>query len=189
LEQGLHRGQAKLGVFFLGLGAIATFFVAVGLLLYFKPGSGSPAPDIFVAGPVDGFKPGTLTYFQSEHVYVVRLMDGAFIALYDLGPRMQALFNDSQDPIWLQCRVAIVEQDAGLFTALGTAPPGFEGVVLREPCHGATWDAAGLRLFGPATGDLDRFPVTVVGDKVHIDVGARRCVNPIGPQAPCLPTQ
>jgi hypothetical protein len=168
LEQGLQRGQANLSILIIGLVTIA---------------------DIFVAGPVDGFVPGTITYFQLEHVYVVRLMDGAFLALYDLGPRMQALYDENEDPTWLQCRALLVEQDARLFTELGRPPSGFENVVLREPCHGATWDAAGTRLFGPATGDLDRFPIAVVGDKLHIDVGARRCMNPVGPQAPCLPTQ
>lgn len=183
-----QRPQPKLGVLFLGLAAIFGFFAAVGLLLYFKPGSNSPAPDIFVAGPVSGFAPGSVSYFQTEHLYIVRLQDGAVIALYDLDPRMQALHEESTDKAWLDCRALIVPDEVSL-NSLGSPPIGFEDRVFREPCHGSTWDAAGRRLFGPTPGDLDRFPVRVVDDSVHVDVGNRRCMNPVSAAAPCSPTQ
>ena len=97
-----QRSQPRLRVLFLGLAAILTFFGAVGLVLYLKPGGDSPAPAIFVAGPVEGFEPGSVTYFESDHVFIVRLTDGALLALYDLGPRMQdAAAGDYRR---LQCR-------------------------------------------------------------------------------------
>jgi nitrite reductase/ring-hydroxylating ferredoxin subunit len=180
--------QPNLSLVFLGLAAIVTFFGAVGLILYLKPGSDSPAPDIFVAGPLEGFVPGTATYFESEHVHVVRLNDGSLLALYDLGPRMQALLQQTGDEDWLMCRAVLVD-DSTNATALGAAPEAFEDRVFREPCHGSTWDATGARLFGPTPGNLDRFPVQVVGGVVQVDVSDRLCANPVSDAAPCLPTR
>jgi hypothetical protein len=181
------HSQPKLGVLFLGLAAILTFFGAVGLMLYLKPGGNSPAPAIFVAGPLQGFAPGSVIYFQTEHLYVVRLAGGEILALYDLDPRMQGLLDQTGDKAWLNCRAELIE-DADA-TRPGAPPAGFDGRVFREPCHGSTWDASGARLFGPAEGNLERFPVSVVEGVVHVDVANRRCVNEISDLAPCLPTQ
>jgi hypothetical protein len=183
-----ERSQPNVSILILGLAAIVAFFGAVGLVLYLKPGGDSPAPDVFVAGPLDAFPRGSVTYFKSEHLHIVRLTDGAFLAIYDLGPRMQALLLQTGDKSWLECRAEYVK-DSTDSTSLGAAPPGFEDAVFREPCHGSTWDAAGNRLFGPTPGNLDRFPVSVVDDSVHVDVVNRRCMNPVSPEAPCSPTQ
>lgn len=190
LDQGLQRVQARIKVVALGLGAILAFFAAVGLVLYLKPGGDAPVPDeavIFVAGPLEEFEPGTASYFRLEHLYVLRMQDGALLALYDLGPRMQARVNRG-DETALECRVEFVEDEDNL-TRLGDPPPGFEDRVFREPCDGSVWDAAGRHLFGPASGDLDRFPLGVVDGVVRVDVSERRCMNPPGPEAPCLPTR
>ncbi|HWC29626.1 MAG TPA: hypothetical protein VG845_06040 [Dehalococcoidia bacterium] len=187
-QPGVATSPPKLSVLILSLAAILTFFGAVGLVLYLKPGGDSPAPAIFVAGPLEGFEPGSATYFETEHLYVVRLTDGALLALYDLGPRMQALLQETGDKDWLRCRAEFVPDNFDL-TALGTPPAGFEERVFREPCHGSTWDANGNRLFGPTTGSLDRFPVRVVDGSVHVDVSNRRCMNPVSEVAPCSPTQ
>ena len=183
-----QRSQAKLSVLFLGLAAILTFFGAVGLVLYLKPGGDVPAPGIFVAGPLEGFEPGSVTYFESEHVFVVGLNDGTLIALYDLGPRMQSLLLSTGDEHWLDCRAESAEDSLDL-TALGSVPAGFEDRVFREGCHGSTWDAVGTRLFGPTPGSLDRFPVSVVDGIVHVDVANRLCLNPVSEAAPCSPTR
>jgi hypothetical protein len=181
--------QPRLGLLFLGLAAILTFFGAVGLVLYLKPGGETPAPAaIFVAGPLEGFEPGTATYFKSEHVHVVRLMDGGLVAIYDLGPRMQALFQETGDRHWLDCRAEYATDEFDL-TVGQPMPAGFADKVLREPCHGSTWDITGVRLYGPTSGSLDRFPVAVVEGIVQVNVANRRCMNPVSEQAPCLETQ
>jgi hypothetical protein len=185
---GLSRAQPRLSLVLLALAAIVTLFGAVGLMLYLKPGSDSPAPAIFVAGPLEGFGPGTAVYFESEHVHVVRLLSGELIALYDLGPRMQALLQETGDEHWLECRAQLV-QDPFAAVSLGPAVAGFEDRVFREPCHGSTWDATGARLFGPTPGSLERFPVSIVDGAVHVDVVNRRCTQPVSADAPCLPTQ
>ena len=49
--------------------------------------------------------PRTVTYFEKEHVYLVRFADGAFLALYDLSPATQTLVSDG-DLTKLTCRAA-----------------------------------------------------------------------------------
>jgi hypothetical protein len=176
LTQDADQAQPKLGVLFLGLTAILMFFGAVGLVLYLKPGGDSPTPaTIFVAGPLTAFEPGSVTYFESEHLFIVRLMDGALLALYDLGPRMQ---------------MGVGELPQGQRRQPGAVlPAGFEETGFNQLCDGGWWDATGKGLSGPINGDLDRFPVRVVDGIVQVDVVERRCMNPVSDMAPCSPTQ
>jgi hypothetical protein len=184
-----ERGQPGLGVLFLGLAAILTFFAAVGLVLYLKPGGDSPAPDIFVAGPLEGFEPGSITYFESDHVYVVRLSDGALIALYDLGPDAQySLRQGATEKSHCRAKLGDLPQVMAEQADL-SLPAGFEKTGFNQLCDGGWWDALGRRLSGPITGDLDRFPVAVVDGIVQVDVAHRRCMNPVAEAALCLPTQ
>jgi nitrite reductase/ring-hydroxylating ferredoxin subunit len=46
----------------------------------------------------------------------------------------------------------------------------FEGRVgwFRDPCHGSTYDGEGVRVFGPAPRDLDRYPVEVRDGHVYV---------------------
>jgi hypothetical protein len=166
------------------------FFTAVGLFLYFKPGGDSPTKEelpVFVAGPLEGFAPGTVSYFQLEHVYVIRMMDEALLALYDLGPNMQALLRQG-DETALDCRAELIEDENGL-NSFAEAPQGFEDRVFWEPCQGNVWNIAGQHLAGPAEADLDRFPLGVVDGVVRVDVSNRRCMNEVSAAAPCIPTQ
>lgn len=190
LDQGLHGAQARIKVLVLGLSAFLAFFSAVGLFLYLKPGGDSPTPQalpVFVAGPLEGFEPGTVSYFELEHVYIVRLQDEALLALYDLGPNVQAMVEDG-DEAALECRVQFIEDENGL-TSFGNPPRGFEDMVFWEPCEGNVWDAMGRHLAGPADADLDRFPLGVYDGVVRVDVNNRRCMNEISEAAPCIPTQ
>ena len=191
MDQGLHGAQARVRVLVLGLCALGVFFTAVGAFLYLKPG-GSHEPELdelpdFVAGPLEGFELGTVSYFELEHVYIVRMSDGPVLALYDLGPAAQALAQEG-DETALECRVQFIPDENG-FTSFGDPPNGFDDMVFWEPCLGNVWDAAGVHLTGPGQGDLDRFPVSVVDDIVRVDVTNRRCMNPRSESAPCIPTQ
>ena len=190
MDQGLHGEQARFRVLILGLSVIFVFFTAVGLILYFKPGGNSPAPEeasILVAGPLDDFELGTVSYFKLDHVFIVRMTDGALLALYDLGPNLQAKVKQG-DQDALGCRVQFVDDENGVARG-GDPPPGFEDKVFTEDCQGDLWDAAGRYLAGPSEVDLDRFPLNVVDDVVQVDVSNRRCMNEIGTNAPCIPTQ
>ena len=191
MDQSLHGAQARVRVLVLGLSAIIAFLVAVGLFLYLKPGGSSePTTEelpIFVAGPLEGFEPGTASYFELEHLYVVRMTDDTLVALYDLGPAAQARVAGG-DHSGLECRVQFIKDENG-FTSFGDPPPGFEDMVFWEPCLGSVWDAAGKLLTGPAGGDLDRFPLVLVDGVVRVDVDNRVCVNEISEAAPCIVTQ
>lgn len=190
MDQSLHGAQARIRVLILGLSAILVFFTAVGLILYLKPGGSTPSseePPILVAGPLDGFEPGSVSYFKLDHVYIVRMADEALLALYDMGPNIQALVKQG-DEAALHCRIEFVKDEGGL-AGSGNAPRGFNDMVFVESCQGNVWDAAGHYLSGPSAVDLDRFPVGVVDGVVRVDVTNRRCMNEIGINAPCIPTQ
>jgi len=185
--RGSQASQPRFGLLLLGVAAILSFFAAVGLILYLKPGDSSPAPAIFVAGPVEGFMPGSVSYFEHEHVFIVRLTDGAFLALYDLGPKMQSwVERGTLDK--LNCRAHEGELPDGIAEQPGL-PVGFEKTGFIQPCAGGYWDATGKGIWGPLNGDLDRFPVSVVDGIVRVDLANRRCMNPVSAEAPCLATQ
>ena len=75
---------------------------------------------------------------RTHGIWVVRLEAGAAVALLTVDPHSG-------------CRVE------------WRADGRFEGVspILRDPCRGSVYDAAGIRLAGPASRGLDRFPATV----------------------------
>lgn len=54
----------------------------------------------------------------------------------------------------------------------------------RSACRGAIFDSGGHRLFGPADGDLDTFPLTQQGNALVIDTNALTC-HRIDPLADC----
>ena len=190
MDQSQQGAQPRVKVLVLGLGAILIFFSTVGLFLYLKPGGNAPLPEelpVFVAGPLDGFEPRTASYFELEHVFVVRMSGGSLLALYDLGPASQADVSRGDESA-LECRIQYVEDENGL-TSLADPPRGFEAMLFWDPCQGNTWDAAGKHLAGPAGEDLDRFPLRVVDGIVRVDVTNRRCMSEVSPAAPCIPTQ
>ena len=176
------------------LGAILAFFVTVGLVLYFKPGStaepkGEPSLDMFAAGPVADFEPGTMTLFQKEHFFLVRQADGGMMALYDLGPQSQARLA-AGDLEALHCR-GVLRKDAdmaGWLTAAG-APPGFESRGIWDECSGVAWDATGHQIWGPESGSLDRFDVQIVDGIIRVNLDERQCTNAVSTDAPCVTTQ
>ena len=178
----------------LTLGAALIFFVTVGLVMYFKPGStaepkGEPSLDVFAAGPIVDFEPGTLTLFENEHFFLVRLEDGSVFALYDLAPHAQAQVT-AGDLEALKCRGVLRQDDemAG-WIAAADPPAGFEDRGIWDECAGVAWDATGKQVRGPESGDLDRFQVEIVNGIVRVNLAGRLCVNPVTPTAPCIQTQ
>ena len=170
------------------------FLVVIGLVLYFKPGStaepsGEPALDVFAAGPILELEPGMITLFENEHFFLVRRADGAVIALYDLGPIMQARVA-AGDVEALKCRGMLREDDemSGWLAAAGP-PEGFEDRGIWNECSGVAWDATGRQVWGPESGSLDRFTVEIVDEIIRVNLGDRQCMNPVTAEAPCIETQ
>jgi len=59
-----------------------------------------------------------------------------------------------------------------------------------DPCGGALWTLGGVRAFGPAARDMDRYPVAIVNGEVIVDVRNRLCgpgSEPTSPLLSCLP--
>jgi hypothetical protein len=189
-------GRVHLRPVLLTIAFMVLFFGVVGLALYLKPfgdspPSGKPELDIFAAGPVKEFAPGTITYFQKEHLYLVHFTDGAFLALYDLSPATQTAIGEG-DATLLQCRAALTVASATegdsfeSFLGADVAARGFPSTAFVNTCSGAIWDAEGTHVGGPGDGRLDRFPIAVINDIVRIDLADRRCE---ATASPCSPTQ
>ena len=190
MVQSRQATQGRVRVLVLGIGSILVVLSAIGLFLWLKPGGQAPTPEplpVFVAGPVDGFEPGTVTYFELEHLYVVALAGGGMLALYDLGPGSQARLQQG-DETALDCRVQYIE-DQNELTTLGDPLEGFESMIFWDPCRNTAWDVAGEYLAGPNKAKLDRFPLSITEESVQIDVNDRICTNDVSADAPCLPTQ
>lgn len=178
----------------IALGAALTFLVTVALVMYFKPGStaepsGEPSLDVFAAGPINDFEPGTMTLFEKEHFFLVRHADGGVHALYDMGAHIQSRVG-AGDLEAVGCRGVLRndEEMAGWLGAAG-APPGFEDRGIWDECDGVAWNASGEQVWGPKSGSLDRFKVEIVNGIIRVDLSARQCANPITRETPCILTQ
>src|SRR6478609_3895062 len=172
---------ASLGALVLGLFLAITFLAPTG--------SDGKQQRTFDAGSKDSFQAGSLRYFDSQHVYVVRELDGNFKALYDWDSFAQLQYSHG-DSSKTACRAQEVVQTfsayQGDLSAIHQryAPvPGLENVVLREGCSGSSFDALGRRGFGPSAADLDRLPVSFdPHGHVIVDLSHRQCQA----NSPCL---
>ena len=110
--------------------------------------------------------PDRVNYFEQQHIFLTRLPDGEFIALYDLSTRQRELDGD--------CRVRHDE-----IAGIGTLAPlaGMTGAFVEE-CNDVrgVWRLDGTFSFGPANTNLDRFSTRVdaQGDLI-IDTDSRDC--------------
>ena len=161
------------GCFLRGLIGVAVL-VAVGIAigLIFDQGENAKQPDnMYIAGPAAEYKLGDINQFDQQHVLLVRLPDGEFLAFYDKSSRQQELGGS--------CRLAY-DETAGI----GTLEPiaGLGGAFV-EDCEGAraVWRVDGKFAFGNGYGDLDRFNVWVdYAGEVVIDLSSRTCTRSKG---------
>lgn len=93
-----------------------------------------------VAGPVEQFKPDSVTAFQRGRFYLVRLADGELLAL-------------SRRCTHLGC----------------TVPWDPTQRVFACPCHASVFDMRGQVLRPPAPRALDRYPVRIENGMVKVD--------------------
>lgn len=123
------------------------------------------------AGPAEAYQHATVNYIEPTHAYIVRLADGAYLALYDKPAKQQELRN--------HCRVTFID-DAGIGTL--EPLPGIKGAFV-EQCGDsrAVWRADGAFAFGAGYGDLDRFRTSInaQGDLI-IDTDNRTCTRSRG---------
>jgi cytochrome b6-f complex iron-sulfur subunit len=108
---------------------------------------------VISAGAVEQYAPGTKTQVPAGKFWLVSLTEEQG------GPGFLAL--------WWKC------------PHLGCTVPwretfAFEGQRgwFRCPCHGSTYDHAGVRVFGPAPRSMDRMEVTIEGGQISVNTGA-----------------
>ncbi len=169
-------------LFLVALAVVVVAIVAVAIAVVVPTDSGQDKTHI-VAGSDSDFASASVTYFEEEHIYLVRLEDGSFMAFYDLDPRMQGLVQTGADR-YSHCRVEWSSERYGHFADRLTVP-GFVGGVFREPCHGSTYDATGRLVFGPSPGDLDPLPITIRGGRVVVNLADRPCPEFYEPPRAC----
>jgi hypothetical protein len=152
------------------IAAIVAVVVAIGFA--FDQGDSAVQPQHgFDAGPASAYQTPSVTAFEGEHLFLVRLADGSFTALYDRSTKQQELGGN--------CRLAY-EESAGLGT-LDPLPGLLGGFV--EGCEGAraVWRADGRFAFGTSYGDLDRYAANVdVAGRVIVDTETRSCTRSAG---------
>jgi len=113
----------------------------VALLQFFRPrlDAGGFGGDI-AAGTIEEFEPGSVNYILRGRVYISRLEDGGFLAM------------------WQRC------------THLGcTVPWREEEGLFHCPCHSSLFNTKGEVLGGPAPRPLDIFPIEIVDGDVLVD--------------------
>ena len=127
----------------LGGAALGEFVWIVGAFLRPRRPPGE-VPGLFVAGPVDRFDPASVTAFPAGRFYLVRLQDGAFMALH-------------RECTHLGCTVPW-DANARRFAC---------------PCHASVFDITGAVLGPPAPRPLDYYPVRVENGLVKVDTRLR----------------
>lgn len=156
----------------LALALVVAVIAGLAIGLIFDQGSDADQPVRGInAGTAEQYARGDVTYIDAEHVYVVRLEDGGFLALYDKSPKQQALGSD--------CRVRYDE--TAVLPAI-VQLSGFTGALVEE-CEDvrAVWRVDGAFAAGSGFGDLDRFGTSTNKDgDLIVDTRTRTCTKSRG---------
>ena len=100
---------------------------------------------MITAGPVERFKPETVTAIPNGGFYLSRLADGSFLPL-------------SRTCTHLGCTVPWVEEKKQFVC----------------PCHGSTFSSTGEVITSPAPRPLDTFPARIENGIVKVDIASPR---------------
>lgn len=161
-------------LFFAAL-ALAVIAIIAVVIAVVTPEDPTQAKGEFVAGPVGDFDNASVTHFEDQHFYLVRLNDGSFIAHYEVDAREQ-LFAVTREAWHINCHVQWhPKRYSELSPNRYLSVPGFEGGAFRSLCSGSSYDATGRFVSGPSPGDLDPLPVTERGGQVVVKLADRPC--------------
>jgi cytochrome b6-f complex iron-sulfur subunit len=142
-DQGKRRTLARLWTALVALAAGQAGWVTLSFL---RPRqSAARAAELFVAGAIDRFEPGTVTAFPEGRFYLARLREGGLLALH-------------RECTHLGCTVAW--------------DPTHQRFAC--PCHASSFDITGTVIAAPAPRPLDAYPVRVENGLVKVDLGGRR---------------
>ena len=118
----------------------------------------SPGRTRFDMGSIDAYSVGSVTTVEEGAFHLVRVSDDVFLAL------------SWRDSHFRHCRVPW-KPDFVWPPRSNDASQGW----FRDPCGGSTYDITGRRVFGPASRDLDRYSVAIVGDNVIVNTDRYVC--------------
>ena len=166
------RPPVVLGCGLMITAVVALFVVGACLTIYLDSGANTGE---MVLEDARAYAFGSYEYVGARNYFIVRLPDGAFLALADLDAANRATPER-------RCRVQAVPAGdpahAALLELHGRRISTFTGgwtLMFRESCNGAVYDAAGIRLDRDGR-NLDRFPVSVNPERrLVVDVSAREC--------------
>jgi hypothetical protein len=155
-----------------GVAILVAIGIVVAIGTVFNEGDNADQPvHGFVAGKADALPPGSVNYFEQQHIFLTHLPDGEYIALYDRSTRQQELNGD--------CRVHY-EDTAGIGTL--DPLPGVRGALV-EDCNNArsVWRVDGEFAFGNGYGDLDRLNTRIDAQgQIVVDTDSRSCTRSRG---------
>lgn len=159
----------------IGAGALALvvgLVVLIGTLLDQGEGARTPGRS-YNAGAVTGYETPSVVHLEQQHVFVVRMPDGAFLALYDRSSRQQELGGT--------CRIRF-DDSAGI----GALEPiaGITGAFVEDCDERRTvWRADGTFAFGAGYEGVPmdelRTSVNDAGELI-IDLSGRTCYRSRG---------
>jgi cytochrome b6-f complex iron-sulfur subunit len=114
---------------------------------------------VVAAGTVEEFPPGTKTDISEGKFWLVNLTEEqggpGFLALWWKCPH-------------LGCTVPWRQAFAFVDPATGVNKQGW----FRCPCHGSTYNDAGVRVFGPAPRSMDHMEVTIEDGRISVNTGS-----------------
>jgi cytochrome b6-f complex iron-sulfur subunit len=155
-----RRGLLRV-TFWGGLGAGLLASVA-SIIDFLYPRGITGFGSVIDAGTVDEFEPGVPTAVQEGKFWLVNLTEAqggpGFLALWWKCPHLgctvpwRPTFNFNGTQGWFRC-----------------------------PCHGSTYTAAGVRVFGPAPRSMDRMEITIAGGRISVNTGSIEKGTPDNP--------
>lgn len=139
--------------FFTILGNTTSGIVTLGALgvtfEFLKPNVLKEIPTQFKVGPVSNIQPGTVI-FQPEHrLFLVRKDDGAFYAVSSICTHLGCTTK------WI-----------------GQTDMKDSETAISCPCHGSKFNKIGDVLQGPAPRPLERYKLSLAGDRIVINTKA-----------------
>jgi len=166
------RPPVFLGCFFAAAALVVVILGGVFFIRFLESGANNGKVRINLP---EAYAPGSIEFNGDHNFYLVRFLDGSFVALSDLDAANRA--NQAR-----RCRAQLATiadpslgTPADTLSARMTAKASGATTVLRESCNGAVYDIDGARLNGDGA-NLDQYPVTLGKDgRLLVDTSTRVC--------------
>jgi len=152
-----RRGLLRM-TFWTGFGAGLLAF-AGSMVDFLYPRGITGFGSVVAAGAVEEFPPGTKTEVSEGKFWLVNLTEEqggpGFLALWWKCPH-------------LGCTVPWRDNFSFVDPATGASKQGW----FRCPCHGSTYNDAGVRVFGPAPRSMDHMEITIADGRISVNTGS-----------------